>query len=95
MKNVEIVMCCLVDKGDVEQIFDNFCTSYPEVNTDESFHENLKDDEVKFTWKGTVEDKYGEGIIRMTHHAEGLYSDTSAEHVHVEVCIDGKWYGRM
>ena len=28
-------------------------------------------------------------LIRLTHHAEGIYRDTSAEQVHVEVCIDG------
>lgn len=35
-----------------------------------------------------------DAIIRLTHHAEGLYENTNAECVHVEVCIGGKWYGR-
>ena len=33
-------------------------------------------------------------LIRLTHHAEGFYEDTDAEYVHVEVCINGTWYGR-
>lgn len=95
MKNVQIIMWCKLNKEDIGQIFDNFCAGYPEVDTDESFYENLEGDEVKFTWEGTVEDEDVDGIIRMTHHAEGLYFDTSAEYVHVEVCVDGKWYGRL
>ena len=32
--------------------------------------------------------------IRLTHHAEDLYENTGFEYVHVEVCINGEWYGK-
>ena len=32
-------------------------------------------------------------FIKMTHHAEGLYENTNLEYIHVEICIDDKWYG--
>ena len=33
-------------------------------------------------------------IKKLTHHAEALYEDTDYEFVHVEVCVDGIWFGR-
>lgn len=41
------------------------------------------------TWDGDVED-----AVKLTHHAEALYENTSCEYVHVEVQLDDQWYGR-
>lgn len=96
MKNVKIIMWCFLNKEDIEKIFDNFSDSYPEVEMEESYYDqSLEDGTLEFTWEGIIGEKSVDDIIRLTHHAEGIYEDTSAEYVHVEVCIDGKWYGRM
>ena len=33
-------------------------------------------------------------LKRLTHHAEGLYEDTELEYSHVEVFVDGIWFGK-
>lgn len=53
---------------------------------------------VHFIWAGKTDelsDEDRDDLIRLTHHAEALYEDSNIEHTHVEVCIDGKWYGRQ
>lgn len=66
-------------------------------------HHKLEDGdltgEFEILWVGKIDrdcltDELVNDLVRLTHHAEFLYEDTGAEYVHVEVCIDGKWYGR-
>ena len=86
----------------VDDICNNFYVNYPEfaVNMEEDEYDyNEKTNEFKLVWVGKFEkdeldDHDMDTLIRLTHHAEGFYDDTNAEYVHVEVCIDGKWYGR-
>lgn len=33
-------------------------------------------------------------LIKLTHHGEPLYEESNFEHVHIEICIGGKWYGK-
>ena len=44
-------------------------------------------------YHGTAKKSEKESIIKLTHHAECLYENVDVEHIHVEVCIDGEWYG--
>lgn len=92
--SVEIVMICKVDESEIETIFDNFADNYPEFDVGENSYEN-DGDMVKFTWIGRVRLEDADSMIRLTHHAEGIYCGTSAEHVHVEVRIGETWYGRV
>ncbi len=86
---------------DLTDLYNNLDNEYPEFKND-STRERLKEkknDDTKMTkhfkchfygvWIGDTDE-----FIRLTHHAEGLYDDTGMEHVHVEVCLNGKWYGR-
>lgn len=92
---VEIVLSCFIDNCDIPAICANFADNYPEFDVDENSYEN-DGDMVKFTWTGSVDSSEdAEALIRLTHHAEGIYDGTSAEHVHVEVSIDGTWHGQM
>lgn len=84
----------------VNGVCNNFCENYPEFssNMEEEDYEYNKDTE-KFMllWVGKFDDELSEEdveeLLRLTHHAEGFYGETDAECVHVEVCVDGKWYG--
>ena len=86
----------------VDDICNNFCECYPEFSCnmeEEDYRYNKKTKEFMVLWSGEFEDEELSGddmntLIRLTHHAEGFYEGTSAEYVHVEVCINGKWYGR-
>lgn len=52
---------------------------------------------VRFVWAGKADELSEEDVdhlLRLTHHAEALYEDSNIEYTHVEVCIDGVWYGR-
>lgn len=101
MKKCKIIMTCKIKEDDIEEIFNHFIENYPEVELVEDenspynpgIYEKLDNGFMKFEWNGTVKDGGEDEIIRLTHHAEGIYGETSAEYVHVEVCIDGKWYG--
>ena len=60
---------------------------------------NKISEEFKILWyryfdRDILTDDLVDQFVRLTHHAECLYEDTNAEYVHVEVEIDGKWYGR-
>lgn len=92
---VEIILSCFIANCDIPAILDNFADNYPEINVDENSYEN-NGDMIKFTWTGSIDAaEDAEVLIRLTHHAEGIYDGTSAEHVHVEVSINGVWYGQM
>lgn len=91
---VEIILLCSIDNCDIPAICDNFADNYPEVNVDENSYEN-DGDMVKFSWIGSVDSaEDAEELMRLTHHAEGIYDGTSAEYVHVEVRIGETWYGK-
>ena len=86
----------------VDDICRNFCENYPEFSCnmeEEDYKYNKKTKEFMLLWSGEFEDdelsEYDmHTLIRLTHHAEGLYECTDSEYVHVEVCVNGKWHGR-
>lgn len=86
----------------VDDVCHNFYEQYPEFAAhmeEEDYEYNEKTKEFKLLWvgefkEGELDDHDMDILIRLTHHAEGFYEETNAEYVHVEVCVDGKWYGR-
>lgn len=87
---------------DITDLRNNFNENYPEFARNMNECENeytYKDGMVHIAWEGNFDktfcnkDNINE-LIRLTHHAEGLYEDTDLEYVHVEVFVDGVWYGR-
>lgn len=95
--SVEIVMICKVDESEIETIFDNFLMEWIEENDDlyeKGNYEVVGGGFIKFTWTGSVQSEDADSLICLTHHAEGIYEGTSAEHVHVEVRIGETWYGK-
>ena len=92
-----ITLQCVVPQNEISHLIDNFSCGYPEFSSYmECEYECLKKDEVNITWSGDLPNNTNvDELIRLTHHAEGIYFDTSAEFVHVEVCINGKWYGKL
>lgn len=72
----------------------NLTKSYPEFKFD------MKDvgvlhvgNKVTITISGYINKKNKNNMIELIHHAEGIYENTKFECVHVEVFIDGVWYG--
>lgn len=102
MKNIKILFEAVGTRETVDDIYNNFCENYPEFSvnmTEEEYDFNEETGQFKVLWEGDFEDNELDDddmyeLVRLTHHAEGFYEDTDAEYVHVEVCIDGKWYGR-
>ena len=93
MKKIKIVMTCQLPDSEVEIVFRNMAEGYPEYSVSGKY-EKEQDGMQRFEWDGVLLEWGSEDeFIRLTHHAEGLYENTSAEYVHVEVCLDGKWYG--
>jgi hypothetical protein len=100
--NIKILLEAIGTRATVDDVCSNFCEGYPE------FSSNMEEEDYKFDektgkfsllWSGDFEE--GEldedsmnTLIRLTHHAEGFYEGTDAEHVHVEVCVNGEWHGR-
>ena len=93
---IYINMTCLIGKEEIHKIFNNFSVNYPEYASYMSgMYHKANDGYDTFEWSGELpEESYTEDLIRLTHHAEGIYDETGAEYVHVEVCVDGKWYGK-
>lgn len=100
MVKVKILFTAEGSREDADMVCNNFSENYPEFAEEmeeEEFSCNEETGEIKILWSGEFEDLSEEDrneLIRLTHHAEGLYEDTDAEYVHVEVCIDETWYGR-
>lgn len=86
---IKIVMSCMLDKENIGVVFDNFGENYPEMDVDESFYYNITDG-FRFVWIGEIEEDDRNAFMRLTHHAEGIFEDTGAEYVHVDVYIE-KW----
>lgn len=102
MKEIKIKFEAVGSLDTVDAVCNNFYEGYPKfaANMDEEdFSHNAKANEFMLLWAGEFEDDYLDDrdmdeLIRLTHHAEGFYEDTDAEYVHVEVCVNGRWYGR-
>lgn len=102
MKEIKIKFVAVGSTNTVDDIYNNFCESYPEFSSnmeEEDYKYNKKTKEFMILWSGEFEDDElseddMDTLIRLTHHAEGFYECTDAEYVHVEVYVDGKWYGR-
>lgn len=102
MKEIKIKFEAVGSIDTVDDICNNFCESYPEFSSnmeEEDYKYNKKTKEFMLLWSGEFEDDELDDddmntLIRLTHHAEGFYECADAEYVHVEVCVDGKWYGR-
>lgn len=86
-------------EGDLNQMHCALTEEYPEFIYDERRekckHKDLGENRARYRchfyglWVGNPD-----SLVRMTHHAEGLYEKTNFENVHVEVRADKKWYGR-
>lgn len=94
--NIKILFNATTDnQQDVQNFLASLKNNYPELEDVESeeleYHKGDFHTLVSCTMPTTesIDD-----IIRLTHHAEALYEDTHFEYVHVEVCVDGTWYGR-
>lgn len=93
LHEAQIVFQAKGDEDDVSDVASAMISQYAEFEGKANIE--VKDDgnfEIKFDglWLGETDD-----LIRMTHHAEALYEGTDCEYVHVEVCADGEWYGRV
>lgn len=96
---IELVIVTEGTDDDYKDMLNNLDTQYPEFicdyDNEQVDEKHISKSKVEFTahfkglWNGPEED-----CARLTHHAEGLYEDTRLENTHVEVCIDGTWYGR-
>lgn len=102
MKEIKIKFEAVGYVDTVDDICNNFYTNYSHFSCEmeeEDYEFDNETNEFMLLWSGEFEDNELDEddidtLIRLTHHAEGFYDDTDAEYVHVEVCIDGKWYGR-
>lgn len=102
MKEIKIKFEAVGSINTVDAICNNFYENYPVFSSnmeEEDYNYNKKTKEFMILWSGEFEDcEFNNDnmneLIRLTHHAEGFYECTDAEYVHVEVCVDGKWYGR-
>ena len=102
MINIKIKFEAVGTVDTVDDVCHNFGEYYPHLAAnmeEEDYEYNKKTKEFMLLWAGEFEDDQldehdMDEIIRLTHHAEGFYEDTDAEYVHVEVCVNDKWYGR-
>lgn len=102
MTDVKIKFEAFGTPDTVDTVCQNFSENYPEFScsmskTDYSYDKKTK--EFMLLWEGPFDDeKLNEDdintLIRLTHHGEGFYDMTDAEFVHIEVYINGKWYGK-
>lgn len=101
MVELKILFMANGDLDGVNAVRDNFYQNYPEFayNMEESHTYDGKTKDFQLLWTGNfteneLSESDMEGFCRLTHHAEGLYEDTNVEYVHVEVCVNGTWFGR-
>lgn len=85
-----------MSNGYVDEIEYNASEQYPEFHFECIKRTEFKNGNVNYYFNGEMEDteENRRNFGRLTHHAEGLYENSDAENVHVEVYFDGKWYGR-
>ena len=80
----------LVKKGCASLALVEFKSEYGElIVTGENITETPKFVEAMIC--GTIPEAYKNDYIKLTHHADVLYK--YLENIHVEVLLDGKWYG--
>ena len=84
---------------DVDELSNRFWKNYSYFADFEEveYEYNKETGMVRFVWAGKADELSEEDVdhlLRLTHHAEALYEDSNIEYTHVEVCIDGVWYGR-
>ena len=87
--DVMIILTCQMDKQKAWSVVYNIIHEYPEIMV-ESINTIFPMEEGAvhiFKIHGFVEKQHLDDILRLTHHAEGLYENTDAEHVHVDVQI--------
>lgn len=99
LHDVEIIVTTEGSEDDYNQMLDNMNTKYTEFMQNKECYTVSKtptdNDKLDITahfyglWSG--DRTY---CARLTRHAEGFYENTKLEYVHVEVCIDGKWFGK-
>lgn len=87
--DVIITLTCQMDKQKAWSVVYNITHEYPEImvgsiNTIFPMEEGAPH---IFEIRGFVEKQHIDDILQLTHHAEGLYENTGAEHVHVDVEI--------
>lgn len=83
---------------DIEQVYQNlkqYDCQLDETHYLENVVEDIEDEELydfsicfEGEWNESEED-----LLRLTHHAEGLYENTDLENVHCEVFCNREWYG--
>lgn len=99
LHEAEIIFSAEGDEDDLNQLYYNIEAYYNEfaISSDDVKEKPAEDNEGKTLYtvylKGLWIGDEGE-LVRLTHHAEGFYENTNFEYVHVEVCIDGEWFGR-
>lgn len=84
---------------EIEKMKDNFVENYSEF-ADFMYASSTAIDmfgNFEVVWKGffiNLSNNDVNELQRLTHHAEGFYEGTEVEYTHIEVFIDGKWYGK-
>ena len=92
MENVVIVF--KADNDTVDKAIRNFEGNYPEVDCYSIVTDIDEDYDASVAFYCKVEDpELTNELIRLTHHAEAIYEDSKFEYVHVEVCVNGHWFG--
>lgn len=81
------------DNDKNETAIENFEESYPEFDIKHIVTDIDPNYDVAIAFYGEIDEDHVNDIIRLTHHAEAIYEDTSFEYVHVEVCIGDERYG--
>lgn len=87
--DVIITLTCQMDRQKAWSVVYNITHEYPEILV-ESVNTIFPMEEGAphiFEIRGFVENQHLDDILRLTHHAEGLYENTGAEHGHVDVKI--------
>lgn len=94
---LNMILIFKADGDSIDKALTNIRENYPEFIMSNKIVTDIDSEyDVSFAVYGQIEDDENtiHEMARLTHHAEGIYEDTEFEYVHVEVCIDGEWYGR-
>lgn len=98
MVEVKIYFSATGSKETADAVGNNFVENYPEFSefmTEKMSKYNESSEEFMFLWEGKfpeLSETDRNTLIRLTHHAEGIYEFTRAEYVHVEVCVNDVWF---
>ena len=95
LHEVEIVFEAEGTKEDIAQVKINLEENYKAfVRNPDKESIVCEGNTFRCTFPGIWTRDIEECIIWLPHHAEGLYENTTCECVHVEVQVDGLWYGK-